>query len=342
MTATATATLLDAIAASVDVAASVPTTVGEYRQLSEAELADVCRLSTELHRISQTVNAVVAGEIAHRSRPELGSNGLAQRHGHRTPEEMVRVTTGATGQDATKAVRIGRLVHEAQSEGEADPVTGELSTPTEPWLAPIARALTNGTLSVAAADAIRNGLGAPTDNVPAQAIADAAARLCDSAATLDPDRLYKRARAERDELDACGIADREKERRERRALRLRALPGWHGQAHVGSGPRGLPHSERGLRSRHLSQTRGSTLPDERRTHREEHSRRPAHARADRLRRVPAPARRRSLCRLEPHARRHRTRCARARHQRRPRSWFKRTGWQGIPRRAPRPRLNENR
>ncbi len=44
--------------------------------------------------------------------------------------------------------------------------------------------------------------------------------LVDAAATLDADRLFKHARAMRDELDAAGIADREHERREARSLKV--------------------------------------------------------------------------------------------------------------------------
>lgn len=224
MITTATASILDAFNASVDAAASVPTDPSSFRPLTDTDFAELCRVSGRLQQLAQTLGAVVAGEIAHRSRPELGSAGLAQRHGHRTPEEMVKVTTGATGQEASKSVRIGRMVHEAQDAGTADPITGELQVAKEPWLAPVARAVAGGTVSVPAADAIRYGLGAPSENVPLHLVVDAAARLCELASTLDPDRLLKRARAVRDELDAAGIADREQERRDNRALRLRQLP----------------------------------------------------------------------------------------------------------------------
>ncbi len=219
---TSSALLLDAFAATVDAAASVPTEVAAYRPLTDAEFADVSAKAARLLRAAQTFTAVIAGETAYRSRPELGSAGLAQRHGHRTPEEMVKVTTGLTGQEAVRAVRVGRIVHE--SSGVADAATGEIPVPTEPWLAAVAAALAAGRIGVAAFDAIRNGLGRPGADITAEMLASAAARLCDEAATLDADRLYKRARALRDELDAAGIADREAERRERRSLRLTLLP----------------------------------------------------------------------------------------------------------------------
>lgn len=55
-------------------------------------------------------------------------------------------------------------------------------------------------------------------------LADAAAELCREAAGFDPDRLRRRARELRDELDEAGIADRERARREQRSLRVTRLP----------------------------------------------------------------------------------------------------------------------
>jgi hypothetical protein len=116
--------------------------------------------------------------------------------------------------------------------------------------------VTSGTLSVAAAEAIRNGLGEPNDTVSVEALADAAAtlvRLGSGAAvadtdsdstlgadstlnsalnadstlnsalnagfTLNADQLFRRARETRDDLDEAGIAIRERERRQLRSLR---------------------------------------------------------------------------------------------------------------------------
>lgn len=121
-------------------------------------------------------------------------------------------------------MRIGRMVHGAQTAGEADPITGEIPAPREPWLTAVASALADGTVSVAAADSIRSGLGQASENVPVSALAAAARQLCTEAPSLDADRLFKRARQLRDEMDAAGVADREAERRDRRSLRLTQLP----------------------------------------------------------------------------------------------------------------------
>ena len=81
-----------------------------------------------------------------------------------------------------------------------------------------------GTLSASAADAIRVGLGAPTDSVSstvlATVLATAAEHLCAEATTLDVNRLGILARQLRDEIDEAGFADREHARRTARSLRL--------------------------------------------------------------------------------------------------------------------------
>ena len=202
----------------------ISTNVDDHRALDDAELLQITRLIGRQNQLMGALGAVAAGEVAHRSEPQLGSQGLAQRTGYRTPEELVKVTTGSTGRDASTSVRIGRLTHEAAAAGDINEVTGEIATPTQPWLAPVAAALTAQALSIEAADAILRSLGAPNSSVTVRALAALAAQLCAEADLLDPDRLTRRARQLRDELDAAGIAIREEERREQRGLRIVEFP----------------------------------------------------------------------------------------------------------------------
>lgn len=83
---------------------------------SDDELLTVTRYGAEKRRRVDAVCAVSAREIARRSAPELGSTGLAQRTGHRTGQELVRVTTGSTARDATTGVRVGTLTADAVSD----------------------------------------------------------------------------------------------------------------------------------------------------------------------------------------------------------------------------------
>jgi len=202
----------------------MPTDTGTFRQVDDATLVDLVRRASALRDRVATLGAILAGEVARRSAPELGSAGLAQRTGFRTPTELVKVTSGATGPEAVAAIRTGRLLDEASTAGGIDPATGEICTPTEPWLAPVAEALTGRRLSIAAAEAIRSGLGTPNSAVTIGQLTTAAGELCDEAATLDPDRLRLRARQARDEFDAAGISIREEERRAARSARLIETP----------------------------------------------------------------------------------------------------------------------
>jgi hypothetical protein len=171
-----------------------------YAQASDGELVEVTRLVAELSRLGDAHLALATGVIAERSRPELGAAGLARREGARTVEELLTTTMKVTGRDAATVVRVGRLTREQGA------------------FAGLARGVEDGSLSTDAADAIRAGLGDP-DGLDESVLAVAVDALRDAARDLDPDRLRKRAREVRDELDADGVADREAVLRGRRSLR---------------------------------------------------------------------------------------------------------------------------
>lgn len=213
--------LLDSVAAAVAALSSVPRDVTAHRALPDAQLLELTRALAAAQRLCDAHAAVAAAEIARRSAPELGYDGLAQRSGARTAVELVRVTTGSTARHAAAAVRAGQLAHDAATP--PDPASGELLPDSRPWLRAVGLVLGSG-LSMDSAEAIRNGLGEPSGGVDEAALGRAAAALCEEATVLDADRLYRRARELRDGLDADGIADREAVRREKRALRFRRLP----------------------------------------------------------------------------------------------------------------------
>jgi hypothetical protein len=190
---TSTTALATAVAALRD----VPRSVAGCRAASDAALMEWLRLAGEARKLADAHVALVAGEVQRRSDPTLGGAGLARREGARTPEELLRSATGATGRDAVVALRVGRL---AQTEGS---VLGDR--------------VVEGLVSVPAAEAIRAGLEGAA--APPQMIAEATELLCAEAPTLDPDRLHKRAREVRDELDEAGIAAREAVLRGRRSIR---------------------------------------------------------------------------------------------------------------------------
>ena len=185
------------LATAVAVLRDVPRSVEACRSASDASVMEWLRLAGEARKIADAWVAVAAGEMQRRSDPSLGGAGLARREGARTPEELVKSATGATGGGGGAALRVGRL---AQTDGSV-----------------LGGAVVEGSVSVPAAEAIRAGLEGA--DAPAELVAEATQLLCDEAATLDPDRLRTRAREVRDELDEAGLAGREAVLRCRRSLR---------------------------------------------------------------------------------------------------------------------------
>jgi hypothetical protein len=218
-------------AAAVGAQRQVSMDVSDYRALDEAALLALNSLNAEEGRLHQAHAALIAGEIARRSAPELGSDGLAQRAGHRNAEQFVKVTHGSSARDATTAVRTGVLLGEMADEGKFDLATGEVSTPTQPWLRPLTDSLQLGEISVEQADAISFNLGVPNSAVASEQLAALAAELCDAArvrpngdAGLDVDHLVKLTRMRREELDLESVKLREDEQYEARAYKLIELP----------------------------------------------------------------------------------------------------------------------
>lgn len=98
------------------------------------------------------------------------------------------------------------------------------------WPHSLRQELGQGTLSVGAADSIRAGIGEPSTGVSESDLAEAIGLLCAEAATLDADRLFRRARELRNELEGASIAESESEseteteRRNARSLAITRLP----------------------------------------------------------------------------------------------------------------------
>jgi hypothetical protein len=160
-----------------------------------------------VRRQVDTAAASIAGELARRSAPELGKDGLARRQGLRTPVKLVSFLAGVSTAEAGDLVRVGEVLG-----GES------------PWLAPVGEAVTAGELSVGAAAAIRTGLGEPTAEVAADDLQDAAARLARDGRFLPPEKMAQEARFARDLLDVEHVQEREALLRSKRGWWMRRLP----------------------------------------------------------------------------------------------------------------------
>jgi len=170
---------------------------------SDGELIATMTAWAQARRVVDAGLAALAGEVAARSSLELGYDGLAQRAGARTADALVSRLTGTTGVEARAITVVGSM----------------LSAPA-PWLGEVASRVASGDVSVGAAAAIQTGLGAPSPTVAADDLADAAHSLLADSASLPPEKVARRARELRDELDEAGVADREDHLRDKRFLRL--------------------------------------------------------------------------------------------------------------------------
>ena len=128
----------------LDTVAVLPSDVRDLRGLDESEVLEINKLHTDLARRVGSAGAVIAGDLAYRSRPELGGDGLARRTGHRTVEILLKTTTGQTKEQVITAVRAGTLLTDIADDGTADPVTGEIREATQPWLRCVAAAVAAG------------------------------------------------------------------------------------------------------------------------------------------------------------------------------------------------------
>lgn len=181
---------------------------------SDDGLLELQRSLANSTRRLETAAAALAAEVAHRSRRELGYDGLAQKHGVRTPEALVQAVTGSTSAGARRLVRVGTLVAHH---------SGLFEEPSEPWLADVLAAASAGALSADVVDAIRNGLGSPSAAISPDALAEAARWLLAQAATVSVETVASLARERRDDLDAAGVALREEELRQKRFARVTRL-----------------------------------------------------------------------------------------------------------------------
>jgi hypothetical protein len=161
--------------------------------------------------------AAVAGELARRSRRELGFSGLAQRKGFTSTEALVQSLSQLSRAEASKLVRVGSLLSEvAAAEAES---TGECLDVAVPWEASLIAAVSAATLTTDAADAIRRGLGDTDAAITGSMLASATDALLIDARELTVDQLFRRSREVRNGMDEEGIAQREKQQRDDRCVK---------------------------------------------------------------------------------------------------------------------------
>ncbi|TFC93575.1 DUF222 domain-containing protein, partial [Cryobacterium sp. TmT3-12] len=223
----------DDLRQATDAVARLGASCADYEALADAQVLAGQKQIAAARRLLETRSAWMAATIARRSRPELGHSGLAAQQGFVSPEALIQKVTGSTRNDVYKLVAVGtmmaetevadKLIEAALESPGSDAGLVEAFVAKVPWQAPIARAVTAGTLSVDAAESIRAGLGQIDAAVTAKKLGDALESLLAEVASLNADEVFKRARHLRDRLDEAGIADREKQAHDDRFLRVYRL-----------------------------------------------------------------------------------------------------------------------
>ena len=205
---------LSSLAAAAQAWASVETPPPSA--LSDAELIEEQRLLAEARRITDARSARNAAEIARRSRPELGYDGLAQRLGARTPQELVQKVAGVGKREASTFIRVGEFL---QAPAEQAPQGAPTASP---WQSAVRDAANAAHVSTEVADVIRAALVGL--EVPDSALLDAAHELLAFAKSVGVDRLAAHARQLRDRLDAAGVERREQQLRDARFINYSPQP----------------------------------------------------------------------------------------------------------------------
>jgi hypothetical protein len=181
--------------------------------LADTELVALMRSDEQLGRFCDTSRVLDAGEVAERSRYELGAEGLSMRLSERKPALFVEQITRVSAAEVSRRIRIGSAIRPRVS------LLGEVLPPERPVLA---EALTAGLIGVDAAHAIlwslkqaATGSEATPENLDAAELA-----LVETATVDSADLVFDAGRLWRDALDPEGVEPRYEEIRERRMVTI--------------------------------------------------------------------------------------------------------------------------
>ena len=177
-------------------------------RLTDDELVAVLKADEAVGRFSDASRVLDAGEVAERSRYELGAEGLSMRLSERKPVNFVEQVTRISHAEASRRVRVGLAIRPRQS------MLGEVLPPERPI---VAEAMVNGLVGIDTAATIiyslqqaAHGSEATPENMDAAELALVRMGTVDSADLVaDCGRLW------RDAMDPDGIEPRYEDIRER-------------------------------------------------------------------------------------------------------------------------------
>jgi Domain of unknown function (DUF222) len=176
--------------------------------LSDSDLVALLVAEEGARRFLDASQVLTAGDIADRSRHELGSEGLSMRYSQTKPVDFIEHTTRVSKAEASRRVRVGLAVRPRRS------ILGEMLPPERPI---VAEAMTAGMLGIDTAATIlyslkqaATGSEATLENMDAAELA-----LVELGSTDSADMVADIGRIWRDALDPDGIEPRYEEIREK-------------------------------------------------------------------------------------------------------------------------------
>lgn len=184
--------------------------------VERARLVAIAEALGSVSRHLEGLRAQVAAEIARESRPELGADALAKKHGFRNAVTLIASVTGTHGGSAARLIEVGAAI---------SPGTTLTGAPTPARHPHVADAVHAERISADAAVAIIRML----DRVALRAQPDdrdrAERTLADQASGLTLDQLGKLLTRAEAHLDPDGLEPLEADARAARSLRVRQVDG---------------------------------------------------------------------------------------------------------------------
>ncbi|BDZ54055.1 HNH endonuclease signature motif containing protein [Agromyces marinus] len=193
----------------------------EVERMGDAGLVQVADALAQARREVDVVLARVAAEVAKRSGPEFGVDGLAKAHGFHNPVRLIAAATGGSRADAHRLIAVGTATAERQAfSGERMPARHPL----------VATALAAATIGIEAASAITSMLDRASARAEAGRVLAVESALVDLAARVPLETLMRGVREAEARLDPDGVEPREDELRMERSVTMRE--DHHGMVHL--------------------------------------------------------------------------------------------------------------
>ncbi|MCP2032553.1 hypothetical protein L1277_002656 [Okibacterium sp. HSC-33S16] len=189
--------------------------VDHLDRLDSDRLLSQMSLVAHLVRGGEAVLAAMSAEVAVRSDPVRGTDGLAAKHTYQRPSQLVEVVTGVSAAAASRLIRVGQ---------KTSPRLSDAGLPLPVLFPFVGEALREGLIGVEAAENITRELTLAAPRAAVEHLAIAEASLVGQAVgggwrdglPLSADLVGVQARLWRDRLDEDGIEPRAQKAFEKR------------------------------------------------------------------------------------------------------------------------------